>query len=209
MTKAEAIEALQFYKSKLYNGIFNQYIAAFDVAIEALNQQIEGKVGSNGSGCTDCPVTECSSQYRGSECSILRAKAGVDYDPATYADSIRSMSDEDLANFLVGLADDENLAIREWLKAPIALTKTEAMPDTPATIHELKILPEYFAPVKSGTKPFEVRWNDRGFRVGDILRLREYKSGAYTGRQIDKKITYLLDDPQYCKEGFVILGWAE
>ena len=39
MTREEAIRAMQFYKEKLYNGTFNQYIDAFDVAISALRQQ--------------------------------------------------------------------------------------------------------------------------------------------------------------------------
>ena len=41
MTREEAIWAMRFYKEKLYNGIFNQYIGAFDVAISALREQEE------------------------------------------------------------------------------------------------------------------------------------------------------------------------
>ena len=36
----------------------------------------------------------------------------------TNADHIRAMDDEELADFLVGIADDGNLLIREWLKKP-------------------------------------------------------------------------------------------
>ena len=36
----------------------------------------------------------------------------------TNADRIRSMDDEELAEFLSDLADDGNLRIREWLKQP-------------------------------------------------------------------------------------------
>ena len=36
----------------------------------------------------------------------------------TNADRIRAMSDEELAEFLIGLADDGNLRIREWLQQP-------------------------------------------------------------------------------------------
>ena len=36
----------------------------------------------------------------------------------TNADSIRSMDDEELAEFLIDLADDGNIRIREWLKQP-------------------------------------------------------------------------------------------
>lgn len=41
MDRAGAIKALQFYKQKLYNGIYNQHIEAFDVAISALREQEE------------------------------------------------------------------------------------------------------------------------------------------------------------------------
>ena len=36
----------------------------------------------------------------------------------TNADRIRSMSDEELAEFLIDLADDRNLRIREWIQQP-------------------------------------------------------------------------------------------
>ena len=75
-------------------------------------------------------------------------------------------------------------------------------------IHELKTLPEFFEAVDSGAKPFEVRFNDRGFKVGDHLCLREYSNGAYTGRVLHREISYVLDAPAYCKEGFVVLGLA-
>lgn len=72
--------------------------------------------------------------------------------------------------------------------------------------HELKILPEYFHPIMSGTKTFEVRFNDRNFSNGDILCLKEYSNGAYTGSFINVVVTYILDTPAFCKEGFVIMG---
>ena len=36
----------------------------------------------------------------------------------TNADRIRAMNDEELAEFLIDLADDGNLRIREWLQQP-------------------------------------------------------------------------------------------
>lgn len=36
----------------------------------------------------------------------------------TNADLIRAMNDEELAEFLIDLADDGNLRIREWLQQP-------------------------------------------------------------------------------------------
>lgn len=50
-------------------------------------------------------------------------------------------------------------------------------------VHELKTLPEYFQAVKEKRKPFEVRKNDRNFKVGDSLYLREWTGEEYTGRK--------------------------
>lgn len=63
------------------------------------------------------------------------------------------------------------------------------------TVHELKSWPEFFAPVFSGEKPFELRKNDRKYRTGDILVLREWEpnTAKYSGRKIRKKITYVLE----------------
>lgn len=41
-------------------------------------------------------------------------------------------------------------------------------------IHDLKIWPKYFDPVLSGIKTYEVRKNDRDFRFGDRLVLKEW-----------------------------------
>ena len=39
-------------------------------------------------------------------------------EPMTNADRIRAMSDEELAEFLIDLANDGNLRIKEWLQMP-------------------------------------------------------------------------------------------
>ena len=43
----------------------------------------------------------------------------------TNADRIRAMSDEELAEFLIDLADDGNLRIRDWLQQPAEEGKHE------------------------------------------------------------------------------------
>lgn len=78
-------------------------------------------------------------------------------------------------------------------------------------IHNLKTLPAYFKEVKSGNKTFEVRKNDRGFEVGDILVLQEYcnVTNKFTGNKIVKEISYILDDSNYCKDRYIVMGLKE
>lgn len=72
--------------------------------------------------------------------------------------------------------------------------------------HYIKILPEYYRAVERGEKTFEVRFNDRNYQNRDVLHLQEWANGLYTGRSIDAEVTYLLDSPDYCKEGYVIMA---
>lgn len=60
-------------------------------------------------------------------------------------------------------------------------------------IHALKIFPEYFEEVRNGRKKFELRYNDRDFRVGDYLALNEWENDKYSGRSELVKVTYVLD----------------
>lgn len=89
-------------------------------------------------------------------------------------------------------------------------------------IHELKILPKYFKDVVEGNKTFEIRKDDRDYKVGDILILKEYDLSNlrkitegnythYTCKKIVKKISYVLKDiPEFgLKEGYVLLGIKE
>lgn len=50
-------------------------------------------------------------------------------------------------------------------------------------IHQLKIAPKYFNAVVAGQKTAELRKDDRGYKVGDVLSLCEWKHGVFTGRE--------------------------
>ena len=80
-------------------------------------------------------------------------------------------------------------------------------PRLPKTI-ELKITPEYFEAQRSGVKNFEIRRNDRGYRVDDVLWLKEYdpEKKQYTGHTLKRKITYITSYEQ--QEDYVVLGTA-
>jgi hypothetical protein len=96
--------------------------------------------------------------------------------------------------------------------------------------HELKAWPSYFVAVKNGLKTFEIRNNDRDFKVGDILVLKEFvpcsrcngsgreqwdawdsgqcvcdkPHGEYTGRTVNTVVTYITDYGQ--PEGQVVMS---
>jgi hypothetical protein len=63
--------------------------------------------------------------------------------------------------------------------------------------HELTTLAHYYEKVISQQKTFEIRFNDRDFKVGDTLLLREHTSKCYTGRKIRMRVTYLLDSSDF------------
>ena len=74
-------------------------------------------------------------------------------------------------------------------------------------VHFLKMLPLYYYYLaEAGIETFGVRKNDRDYNVGDVIYFGEYSDGQYTGRSMIKTICYILDNPEYCREGFVILG---
>ena len=60
-------------------------------------------------------------------------------------------------------------------------------------VHVLKCWPEFFQSLLDGVKTFEIRLNDRGYRVGDYLLLREYDPIAlkYTDRKTTRRVTYI------------------
>lgn len=74
-------------------------------------------------------------------------------------------------------------------------------------VHVLKVLQPYFDDLDRGVKCFEVRFNDRGYRVGDHLILMEFAPpSAYTGDFAVREVVYILDDPRFCLPGYVVLG---
>lgn len=95
-------------------------------------------------------------------------------------------------------------------------------------IHSVKCSPEYFIALQNRNKTFEVRRKNRPYQVGDLLAVNEFAdfdyeygsdetrerftrvsdSGKYSGECLLFKITYILDDPKFCKADMVILGLA-
>lgn len=80
-------------------------------------------------------------------------------------------------------------------------------------IHQLKIKSKYFSDIVSGKKQFELRFNDRDYRVGDYIALNELNAtmDGYSRRSVLAKIDYILDHsdmPEAIKENWVIIGFT-
>lgn len=67
----------------------------------------------------------------------------------------------------------------------------------------VKLLSKYYDAVESRVKNFEVRFNDRDYRPGDLLILREWDGSEFTGFEIVRQITYVcsLDE-------IGLMGWV-
>lgn len=74
--------------------------------------------------------------------------------------------------------------------------------------HEVKAWPEFFQPVWDQVKLFEIRKNDRDYRVGDLLIIDEWSpiTRVFTGRRIEAIILYVTNFEQ--KPGFVVMGMS-
>lgn len=62
--------------------------------------------------------------------------------------------------------------------------------------HELKILPLYFKAVIRLEKTFEYRLNDRNFKQGDTVILKEFDGRNYTGREAVFEIGFILESTE-------------
>lgn len=77
--------------------------------------------------------------------------------------------------------------------------------------HILKCWPDYFEAVQSGKKTFELRKNDRNFQADDCILLLEYEPDlqVYTGRSIERRISYIVREGPWLTPGYVALSLQE
>lgn len=79
-------------------------------------------------------------------------------------------------------------------------------------IHELKVHPDVWMPLWNGVKTFEFRKNDRGFKVGDTLRLQlidrkteKVVSGPLN--EVFRRVVYVIEGPAFgIPEGYCIMS---
>lgn len=60
--------------------------------------------------------------------------------------------------------------------------------------HALKTWPVVFDAMLTRAKSFDIRKDDRGFAVGDVIKFREWnpRTKKYTGRSCRALVTYLM-----------------
>lgn len=92
------------------------------------------------------------------------------------------------------------------MRLPLPAVKIIFMTQT----HKLKTHTKYFEQILEGNKTFEIRKDDREFKLGDMLCLQEFDpiTKKYTGRAINMNVTSLLKNkPEFgLKEGFVLMS---
>ena len=71
-----------------------------------------------GQACPYNTLYGCKVKEYNAICPLTNMAKPITEYKMTNADRIRAMSDEELAEFLIDLADDGNLRIREWLQQP-------------------------------------------------------------------------------------------
>jgi len=108
-------------------------------------------------------------------------------------------------------------AFKQWYYNPERRDYIGLLPN----LHILKTVNPHFQNVWDDLKPFEIRENDRDFKKGDLLLLREYRPPSqitqsekkpfminekYTGRQILAIVILVTDFPQGMKDNYVALS---
>ena len=79
-------------------------------------------------------------------------------------------------------------------------------------IHELKIKDNYYEEIVLGKKKFELRKNDRDYKVGDLITFQVVmEDGRTYSSHLLYQIVYILENvPEYgLQEGYCILGIEE
>lgn len=87
-----------------------------------------------------------------------------------------------------------------------ACTMKPNVSPAPERLHDLKCWVGFFQDVIDGRKTFEIRNDDRGYKVGDVLFLREWSPDdkVYTGRNCCRVVTYITSWGQ--SQGHVVMS---
>lgn len=75
--------------------------------------------------------------------------------------------------------------------------------------HLLKSVSPYYEDVRDGRKKFELRYNDRNFKVGDFVTHAHWDAAKneFTGNpNVVTEIVYLIDSGQWLSPGYCCFG---
>jgi uncharacterized protein involved in high-affinity Fe2+ transport len=96
-----------------------------------------------------------------------------------------------------------------WALYKRTKNELDQLKQSQGTLHVLKTQERYFYAVEEGLKDFELRKNDRDFKVGDDVHLECINSAGYpTGKILYKRIKYILKDVSEfgLQDGYCIIG---
>lgn len=110
-------------------------------------------------------------------------------------------------------SEEQDKIDRETKKKLREMQQEEKMNNLPSDasesgqkIHQIRLSSKYFDDVCSGKKSFELRKNDRNYKVGDILEMTEFKDGKNTGRTVRVAVTYILEDYTGIEDDYCIMA---
>jgi len=100
--------------------------------------------------------------------------------------------------------------LRERIEQLAARANGTPPGERPPKIHDLKCCPEYFGCAIRYGESMQLRKNDRDFRIGDTLKLREWDpklgaEGEYTGSKAWRKVVWITDSFEGMKPGYVLM----
>lgn len=76
--------------------------------------------------------------------------------------------------------------------------------------HHVKLLPRWYDLSAQGLKPWEMRVNDRDYKVGDFLVFGEWsETTGYTGRGHQAEISAVVPGVPHLPEDWVVLSLLE
>lgn len=87
-------------------------------------------------------------------------------------------------------------------------TIVSAKPTGASIHHNLKIWPDAFAALAEHKLTFDVRYNDRDYAVGDIIRYHEWSpdKGVYLPGRARATVCSIFRSAQLLAQGTVVLG---
>ena len=110
-------------------------------------------------------------------------------------------------------SEEQDAIDRETKKKLHEMEQEEKMQKLPSDtkengqkVHQIRLAKSYFDDVANGIKTFELRKNDRDYKVGDMLEMMEFVEGKSTGRMVKALVTYMLEEYTGIEDGYCIMA---